>query len=732
GQAAQGGQGSDPAITGTVPADDIFLRLNVSKGSVVKGEPITAVLKFYTRVDVSGFEDVKFPSFTGFWSKSTFEPQNIEFNRENVDGRLYNVAVIRRYMLIPQQEGNLTIEPAQMVCQVRVRNSSGGRSIFDDFFDSYQTIRKRVEAKAVTVKVAPLPSGAPASFAGGVGQYSVSAKFSTDSISAGEAASLVVTVSGKGNLSMLSAPKIDFPSDFEMYDVKSTDHSDATGTGGSKTFEYPFIARSYGDFKIGPIQYSYYDVSQGKYVTVSAPESSIKVSAGAQGTAEGIATAAARLSVKDIGSDIRFIATGDGHLRRAGKFMVTSPLFFALLAAIVMSFFVASVLIRRGRSRRADVAAMRNRRAEKMVRGRLKVSEDYLRRGLDSAYYEELHKAILTYVADKLTMEPATLNKENISEKLGDKGVSPETIDRLMNVIDACEMARYAPYSTSQQNEDLFATARRTILEVDASISRAAKVKGSRGRMAVLAVLLLLSAPFAATAGSADGQWEEAAAFYSEGNYQSALDIYKTIEEQGLCSDRLFYNMGNAYYKMGNLSGAILYYNKSLKLNPANADARFNLGIASESVLDRIDEVPEFVLKTVVRNIKYLMSSDGWAWTMLALLLVTALCVLGFRFFNALGLRKVSFITGCITLLMAVASLGFSLSERADIRSEDGAVVMTPVSSVKSSPAEDGKSLFIIHEGTRVEILDRLGNWSKVEIADGRQGWMASGDLEII
>ncbi|MBQ5402251.1 MAG: protein BatD, partial [Bacteroidales bacterium] len=278
GSAAQQNQQSDPAITGTVANEDIFMRLNLSKTTAVKGEPITAVLKMYTRQDIVGFEDFKLPTFNGFWSKETYAPTNLEFNTENINGKIYKTTVIRRYMLIPQQEGVITIDPAEAVCQVRVRANNRGRSIFDDFFESYQTIRKRIATGAIKVNVTPLPKGAPASFGGGVGQFNITARFSVDSIAANEAASLIVTVSGKGNVTMLSAPKIDFPTDFDVYDVKTTDRSEANGTGGSKTFEYPFIARSYGDFTVGPIRYSYYDIAKGQYVTTEAPAVTIKVS----------------------------------------------------------------------------------------------------------------------------------------------------------------------------------------------------------------------------------------------------------------------------------------------------------------------------------------------------------------------------------------------------------------------------------------------------------------------
>lgn len=731
GAAAGQQSGSDPAISGTVPSEDIFIRLNLSQRSAVKGEPIDAVLKIYSRVDISGFEDFKLPTFNGFWSKATYEPQNLEFRRENINGKIYNAAVIRRYTLIPQQEGTVTIDPSEVVCQVRMRAAGRTGSIFDDFFDSYQTVRKRISTGPVTVRVTGLPAGAPASFGGGVGEYNITARFSTDSISANEAASLIVTVSGRGNVSMLSAPKIEFPSDFEVYDTKTTDHSDASGTSGSKSFEYPFIARSYGDFTVGPVKYSYYDIAKKQYVTISAPEVTLKVSSDgmtSQGGTGGM-VGTVRQAVKNIGSDIRYIATDGAGLRTSGRFLVTSPLFYILLAVLAALYFILAAAISKVREMRADVVGTRNRKANKMATTRLRRSKEYLDKGLVGAYYEELHKAVLGYVADKLSMPQSDLSKEKISGSLAAKGVSEKVVEDLMNIINTCEMARYAPDYTPEQMEEQYKAATQTITAIESGVKKGAKKV--QGAATALVLLLGLSLSLGAQENNRE-IWAEAAQEYADGEYQSALDKYLSIEASGKTSDRLCYNIGNAYYKTGDLGHSVLYYEKALKLNPDNADAKFNLEIARESVQDKIEAVPEFILTKWVKDFEHGMSSDGWAVLALVSALVALALLLCFRFSGRTGIRRLSFILAMVAALMFVLSLVFSFNLRSDITSEDSGIVMLPVSSVKSSPADNGKSVFILHEGTRVEVLDRLGEWVKVEISDGRQGWMPASDIEVI
>ena len=332
-----GGQASSGAARSSeVSGDDIFLRLTLSKNSAVVGEGITATLKLYTRVQVAGFEDARFPGFDGFWSQQLQAPQNIQFQRENVGGQIYDAALLRSWTLIPQRAGDIAIDPAELVCLVNVRNtSSRSGSIFDSFFqDEYRTIRKRVSTPARTIKVNALPAGAPASFGGGVGKFSMKASLSRDSLKTHDAASLLVTVSGSGNIALLEAPKVVFPPDFEVYDVKSTEK------GGVKSFEYPFIPRSHGSFVIGPVEYSYYDIAQGRYVTLRSQEMPLEVTRSSNAETPAAQGGSLQLpekkDVKDLGSDIRFIATRVPAFASPGAFLVWSPLFWGLTGALLL------------------------------------------------------------------------------------------------------------------------------------------------------------------------------------------------------------------------------------------------------------------------------------------------------------------------------------------------------------------------------------------------------------
>ena len=741
GQTSPSNQGSsgnnDPSVTGTVSNQDLFLRLTLNKSSVVKGEPVTATLKIYTRADITAFEDIKFPTFNGFWSKETVTVNNLEFNRENVNGTIYNSALLRQWVLIPQQTGTLSIDPAEMVCQVRVRTSSGSPlSIFDDFFDQYQTIRKRISTPTLQVRVSDLPAGAPAAFAGGVGDFKISAKLSKEGIRSNEAASLIVTITGNGNLSMLEAPKVSFPPDFEVYDLKSTDKTSASGTSGSKVFEYPFIPRSHGDFVIPSIEYCYYDNAHGKYVTTSTGDIPVTVEKGDEIAGGGVAVAGTnRQGVRSLSDDIRYIALGDGNLKKKGAFFAGSPLFFILLALLALAIFVISLLLDRSEARRADVAGTKNRRANKMARLRLKSAENYLRQNLGGAYYEELHKALLGYVSDKLMIPVADLSKETIGETLRERGVRDETVTAFDALLDRCEFARYAPESAQTQMENEYNEAVAVISAIEGQLKGARKPAAGKASAAVLAILVLtlgLSAVPAMAQDDVAGLWQKAGEAFAAGQWQNALNLYQTIEGEDLQSADLYYNIGNTYFKLGDNPHAILYYERALKLDPTHADAANNLELVSQMTLDRIDAVPDFFLFSWFRNLRQAFAADTWAWITLALLLVVGILLLLFRHGGSGGLRKTAFIVACVVFLLALFAFIFSLQQRRAVTRQDSAIVTSPVCSVKSSPADGGNTVFVLHEGTKVRLLDSVGDWSKVEIADGRQGWALATTFEII
>ena len=740
---SQGGGGKGPGTgsqvsQGDISSGDLFLKLSLSRSEVVIGEPITATLKLYQRVNVVQFENVKLPTFNGFWSQETFAPANIEFKRESLDDKIYNAAVLRSYVLIPQQSGTITIDPAELVCvmNVKVDPPSSG-SLFDSFFqDDYRTIRKRVTTPAVKVKVNPLPAGQPSSFGGGVGNFGISARLSSDNLKTHDAASLIITVSGRGNVALLEEPKVNFPPDFEVYDTKTTENTDKStgGTSGSKSFEFPFIPRSHGDFTIDPVEYSYYDVSSGKYVTLRTDPLHVRVAKGKGGDAAVATTLVSgveRKDVKSLADDIRFIFTGKPDLSDAGSFFVGSALFWILLVIMIVGAGTVYLAFRKVAAMRADVAGTKNRRATKMAQKRLRQAGEYLDKNLYTAFYEELHKALIGFISDKLNMDMSELSKENIVSALNDGGVKEEQAKAFTDLLDACEFARYSPDGGHDAMRSHFDDALKVISSIDSCL----KTGGKSLRKGIMVVALLLSVGFSmeTRAKDLDSLWTAGVRAYTDGKFAEASADWTAIEETGHKSARLYYNLGNAWFKQGNYPKAILNYERALRLDPSYSDARYNLEFTGNFVQDKIEPVPEFILKGMARKVCYVTGADAWAVIFLILLAAALAMGLMFLLGASSAKRRAGFYIGIIFLLLSIGALSFSIWQKSDSVKTDAAIVMAPVSSVKSSPsAGSSKDLFVIHEGTKVTILDEVGAWRNISLADGRQGWITSSSLEVI
>ena len=727
----QQGSASRSQQTG-VADEDIFMTLELSRTNVVVGEPITATLKLYQRVNVAGFENVSFPDFNGFWSQEIEAPTNIEFSREVYEGQIYNSALLRKFILIPQQQGAVKINPAEMVCLVNIRVASAGNSIFDGFFDDYRTIRKRVATKPLTVNVSPLPAGAPASFGGGVGTFEISAKLSKDTLKTHEAGSLLVTVTGKGNVSLLEAPKVSFPPDMEVYDTKVSDRIDKGGLNGVRYYEFPFIPRSYGDFVIEPIKYSYYDVNTKRYVTLETPAIPLTVERGNETDGGGVVISGpSQKDVRTLGSDIRFISTKAPGLASKGAFFVGSPSFWIITVLLFVVAAICWVAFRKLAARRADVVGTKTRKATKMALKRLQLAGTFLKQNLYTAFYEELHKALIGFISDKLNMPMAEQSKERMAEALKEKNVNETLVAKFIAILDACEFARYSP----DAGHDAMAAHYDEAVEIISSMDSEMKTKKNMSKTAFMAVALLLAVQFGASAQDSyvDSLWNAANSAYVDGRWADAVADYELISGMGLESASLYCNTGDAYFKDGNIPMAILYYERALKLDPSYEDARYNLELLNAMIQDRIEPVPEFVLKAWFRDLCYIMDSDSWAVCFIVLLALTLALVLVFLLAPTAGGRRAGFFTGIAVLLLAVMSLSFSIWQKNDYSDADKAIVMRPVTSVKSSPAAGSSTdLFILHEGTKVKVIDEVGSWNNIELADGRRGWIPSADIERI
>ena len=226
--------------------------------------------------------------------------------------------------------------------------------------------------------------------------------------------------------------------------------------------------------------------------------------------------------------------------------------------------------------------------------------------------------------------------------------------------------------------------------------------------------------------------WERGNQSYIDGDYAAAVTAYQAIENRGYSSSRLYYNMGNAYYKQGQIGRAILYYNRALVVSPSMDDARHNLEIAEAQTKDNIAVVPEFFLNRYMRTLRSAISCSAWSAMSVAFFGVMLLFLLIFLLGSRIKVRKVGFYGAVVSLLLFVVVTIFGISARNSIIDRPAAIVMSSAISVKSSPDRAATDLFLLHEGTKVEVSSEVDGWSEITIADGKKGWTESAHLERI
>jgi len=229
-----------------------------------------------------------------------------------------------------------------------------------------------------------------------------------------------------------------------------------------------------------------------------------------------------------------------------------------------------------------------------------------------------------------------------------------------------------------------------------------------------------------------DSLWAQGNLAYQQGNFEAAISCYNAIQTKGLQSADLYFNLGNSYYKQNRIAESILSYERAIRLSPSNESYKYNLEVVRLKVVDKIEVIPPFFIYKWIETIKNIFSPNGWAITAIVIFLLSSLSILIWRFGFSFLLKRIGFWTSLTSILLFAISIlvSFSVAER--YRAKNEAVILRPVVTVKSSPDQNGKDLFILHEGTKVEITDSLTRWIEVKISDGNSGWISADDLEKI
>ncbi len=468
-------QNTSASSVGENVGDNLFVKTIVNKTKVYQGEQITVTHKVYTRYQLRGFQDIKFPDYRGFWAQDVPGNQQIQVVNENIDGINYQVGELKRTYLFPQRSGKLEIEAMNIECVVRKQSNRRPRDIFEQFFGGgYEDATFSVKSKPVAIEVLPLPeTNKPSDFSGAVGNYSFKAQLNKEKVKANDAINLTITLTGKGNIKLVDPLKISFPEDFETYEpkVKENITSGSGGVSGTKTFDYLIIPRHAGDYKIDQINFSYFDPEKKQYITLPSPEFNIHVEKGKEEEASAnVFNPRSKEDVKILGNDIRYIKTGAIHLKPKNDYFFGSVLFYLGLISPFLAFIGFIIVRRKNIEANKDAIAVKSRKATKMAKKRLALAEKYFKENNKEQFYVEIFKALYGYTGDKLNIPVADLNKEHITGKLKASNVNDATIQQLISILDNCEYARYAPSAVSGDLSSIYNSTVELITKVENEI----------------------------------------------------------------------------------------------------------------------------------------------------------------------------------------------------------------------------------------------------------------------
>lgn len=452
---AQGAQGSQ-APSGAVPGNsragadsdkpkfigkgdgNLFLRASVSKSSAYEQEALVYTVKLYTTYDAIKFIGASAaPKFDGFVVEES-KAISSQLNYETYNGKTYATAVIARYIIFPQMTGSLKVSGNTYTVAVDQREY-----YHDPFFGSmsYSTpLQLNVTPNDLSVNVKPLPVPKPADFSGGVGKFSITSSLKSSEFKTNQAAAIVYTVSGSGNLKYVQLPDLQsvYPPQIEIYTptTKQNISAGSSNVSGNVTFDYTFMPLEEGNVIIPEVKLVYFNPETQKYETSVARGYTVNVGKGK--------SSARSQSRKTVRFNPELLRVNPDKLSVRHVPVIRSFPYWLCFILPVVILAVALIVYKRYVSMHADIAALNSRRADKLARRRLKRAHDALRKGDVENFYTELLKALWGYLGDKLKMPTSELMRDNIRQVLAEKGIPESVVEDLISLIDEAEFAKYS------------------------------------------------------------------------------------------------------------------------------------------------------------------------------------------------------------------------------------------------------------------------------------------------
>ncbi len=421
----------------------LFLKLEVDKTQVYRGEQITATWKLYTIEEISGWEPMTEPDLKGFWTEDLFAPNKLQLREEVLNGRRYYTAEVRRIALFPTRSGDLEVDPLVLKIGVQKRSRRRRTSPFDSFslLNPARVETRAVPSNAVSIKVIPIPTdGRPANYAGTVGRYTLEGTLDLNDVTQDEAVTLRYYITGEGNAKVLDMPEINFPRGLEVFDPKVLNEPSLGDiVGGSKSVEYVVVPRQSGRYTIPKVTLFYFDPGTGKFAETSAGPFVLNVKS--RQDQEQISEGFSRQEVTLFGKDIRHIRMDKPRWLNPGKSLYTTSLIIMNLATVLL-FAVPWLDVRFRHAIETITPGMTVKRALTKALAELDESES------DSVQiYEQMTRSVTTYLNNKLLRDNTEYSIDEIETILISSQIESELISEMRLIMDRAAAARFAPVS---------------------------------------------------------------------------------------------------------------------------------------------------------------------------------------------------------------------------------------------------------------------------------------------
>lgn len=707
-----------------IDAQDFFVKISLSKDVVYEQEAVVCTIKLYTRYNVSQFHCTQQPSFNGFLIEELQVSDNYQ-QVEVINGKRYATAELKKCILYPQESGKLTITSGTFDVQLVQ---------FDVYGTPFGQISKpipidiKVSSNSASVNIRPLPEPKPANFSGAVGDFSVTSRINPGTFKTYSPATYSIVVSGTGNLKYIQTPSVTMPKEFDTYDPQNTINTTPTGgnMSGTVTFDYMFIPQFVGDFEIPDSYFVYFNTTTQQYDSLLVRGNKIKV-------AKGEGKPSAHYKLRNL--DIRPINKDNDSLSKTQSFFITSWGYWIIFLLAMLALLSGLIAYSKMEKTRANTSLMRTRRASKLAQRRLKNAASLMQKNDRNGFYTETLTAMWGYLSDKLNIPVSELSKDNIAAEMQQFGFTDQHVIDTMSMLETCEFAQYSPELKEDNMQEVYDNCAQLIDTLE-KVKRN-KMPQNNMNLKSISVIVALMMSITAMASGID-YVEQGNKAYDAKHYKKAVEMYQRATANGV-SSQLYYNMGNAYYRLNDRANAILSYERALKLDPSNGDARYNLQFVREKS-QLIDDNGANFFSSLLSEWVSRMSSNTWSVIAILAFLLALAGIACYRVASSVALQKTGFFGAIAMGVVSIIAIASSVYMYNRSTSNNYAIVITDKAPVNRAPRTGEKNAtFRLTDGVKVEIVDSLagkqyGNnqWYKIETSDERTGWMQKDDIEKI